>query len=338
MEIISIIVPVYKVEEYLDRCIQSIINQTYRNLEIILVDDGSPDRCGEICDEYVKKDPRIKVIHKENGGLSDARNAGIDIATGDYIGFVDSDDFIHPEMYAILLENLEIQNADIAICGQKRTYIQMPYPSISEYLTTTYSNTGALKMLHSVICTDFALAWNKLYKRTLFNDIRYPKGKIHEDEFTTYKLLYSASRVVYIKLDLYYYYQSPNSIIRSQFNEKRLDYAEAMEERLAFFKNKQLVELYLFDLKRHCLWLLSFYYTHHTFIRSNTKIKKIIAAKLEKCTQLLFSESEQPNYLRLTFAFARKCPYFAGFFAFHRLFRKNIISPISVFLFNSPYP
>ena len=172
---ISVIVPVYKVEPYLSRCLDSIINQTYRNLEIILVDDGSPDRCGEICDEYARQDSRIRVIHKANGGLSDARNHGIDVAIGDYIAFVDSDDYIATDMYEKMLARLELDNSDMVVCNYYRFdegsappkdgYIQLP----DRVLTQDEAFDFYLQ-----IGGDYVSAWNKLYKRTIFDDLRYP--------------------------------------------------------------------------------------------------------------------------------------------------------------------
>ena len=204
MKKISVIVPIYKVEKYIHRCIDSIINQTYKNLEIILVDDGSPDSCPRICDEYAKKDKRIKVIHKENGGLSDARNKGVDIATGDYIAFVDSDDYIHPNMYEVLIYELEKNNSDIALCKYKIVYEKSKIKTEIDGKFEVYSlnNLQALDSMYGKDGVDFIVAWNKLYKKDLFNKIRYPVGKIHEDEYTTYKLLFASKNVIYIEYEL----------------------------------------------------------------------------------------------------------------------------------------
>ena len=212
MKKISVIVPIYKVEKYIHRCIDSIINQTYKNLEIILVDDGSPDSCPRICDEYAKKDKRIKVIHKENGGLSDARNKGVDIATGDYIAFVDSDDYIHPNMYEVLIYELEKNNSDIALCKYKIVYEKSKITTEIDGKFEVYSlnNLQALDSMYGKDGVDFIVAWNKLYKKDLFNKIRYPVGKIHEDEYTTYKLLFASKNVIYIEYELYYFLLFPH--------------------------------------------------------------------------------------------------------------------------------
>ena len=178
MALISVIIPVYKVEEYLENCIQSVIKQTVSDLEIILVDDGSPDQCPEICDLWADKDSRIKVIHKENGGLSDARNAGLDIAQGEYLSFVDSDDWIAPDMYEIMLEALKREQADICACG-----IMGCYPSRNVPMPVCPA-AGDSKRFFSMLYSDAlypVAACNKLYKRECWSKLRFPKGRICED-------------------------------------------------------------------------------------------------------------------------------------------------------------
>lgn len=237
--LISIIIPVYKIEKFIDKCINSIISQTYQNLEIILVDDGSPDNCPNICDKYAKMDNRIKVIHKPNGGLSDARNAGIDICKGDYIGFVDGDDYISENMYEHLLEHCIKYNADIAICGIYA--IDEDYNNLSIYNPMIYnqitlSNIQALRHLFLTFDVNFEVAWNKLYKRDLFfnkDNIRYPYGKLHEDTYTTYKLLYYANNIAVFNEPLYYYVQRNGSIMKripsvSQIMDRALSAKEAV--------------------------------------------------------------------------------------------------------------
>ena len=183
---ITIVVPVYKVEKYLRRCIESILQQTYKNIEIILVDDGSPDNCGKICDEYKEKDNRIIVIHKENGGLSDARNAGIDIATGKYIAFIDSDDYVANNFISSLYDVCIKNECEIAQCKFKRVTedYKEEQKEISE--TTILDGKSAIKEIYGQNDVYTIVAWNKLYLKNLFNDIRYTVGKIHEDESTTY--------------------------------------------------------------------------------------------------------------------------------------------------------
>lgn len=224
-DLISVIVPIYKVEEYLDECISSIVAQTYKNLEIILVDDGSPDNCGAICDNWAEKDSRIRVIHKENGGLSDARNAGLSVANGDYIAFVDSDDWIDPRMYEILLLAMKREDSDLVACNILSCYPERQVP----YGCETYTVGGSevfLSMLYDD--TRFPVsALNKLYRRELWDNIRFPVGKICEDAFTTYLLVDKANRIVQIPEALYCYRIRENSTMTSPFSRKRMDEEEA---------------------------------------------------------------------------------------------------------------
>ena len=186
--LVSVIVPIYKVEQYLTHCVNTIVNQSYSNLEIILVDDGSPDNCGKMCDEFASQDSRIKVIHKQNGGLSDARNAGIDVATGDYITFVDSDDYVMPNMIESLMKVIVNANADIVQCNyirSKNDFIGEPQheSSQSDKFTVYFEDKMSAYLKDNKINT---VVWGKIYKRSLFNEIRNPVGRLHEDVFTTY--------------------------------------------------------------------------------------------------------------------------------------------------------
>ena len=246
--LVSVIVPVYNVEKYLVRCVDSILKQSYNNLQIILVDDGSNDKSALICDEYTKKDSRILVIHKNNGGLSEARNVGIDDAKGDYICFIDSDDFVRETYVKDLLSIILEYNADIAVClfekgnsDRFKDIIDENQPNI-----IVLNNIEALNKLYDeVLNVSMIVVWNKLYSKNLFNKIRFPIGKIHEDEFTMPKLLFEADKIVIINKKDYYYFQSPNSIMRSEFKINRLDALEAFEERINLFNKKGLNELEL---------------------------------------------------------------------------------------------
>lgn len=241
---ISVIVPIYKVERYLDRCVKSICHQEYKNLEIILVDDGSPDNCGKMCDEYAKEDSRIKVIHKANGGLSDARNAGIEISTGEYILFVDSDDWIDKRMIRVLYTALQRYNADIAECSWRNIY--------SDCIIEETTCTGKVVESDNVSALEGMLdwkyfkpvAWDKLYKRSVIADIRYPKGKIHEDEYTTYKYVYNAKKLVYVDFSFYNYDRTrTDSITGDKFKEANLDACWAFRERVEFFEKHGIKKL-----------------------------------------------------------------------------------------------
>ncbi len=243
-ELVTIIVPIYKVEPYLHRCIDSVLNQTYTNLEIILVDDGSPDRCGEICDEYAEIDSRIKVIHKINGGLSDARNSGIDIAQGQYLSFLDSDDWIGEKYVEILYGLLEETNSDISVCNFIRISSEETKANSSKNEIHEFSNIEALEQFADEFYVQMVIAACKLYRTCLFKDIRFPVGRIHEDEFTTYKLLYKAKKIVMTTAELLYYWQREDSIMGSSSSLKQnLDALDSFEERAEFLKEVGLNEL-----------------------------------------------------------------------------------------------
>ena len=249
--LISVIVPVYKVELYLHTCIDSVLNQIYKNLELILVDDGSPDNCPIICDEYAAKDIRVKVIHKENGGLSSARNAGLDIATGDYISFLDSDDFWHKDYLTILLNMCMKYNADIAQCSFVRGN-ETVFPEIKKDVTIkSFDN-------HSIFLKGYAkiIVWCKLYKRYLIDGIRMPVGKINEDDYTTWKFYYRAKKIVLTNQSLYYYTVNENSIMANQMKMPRLDFIEAYEERIEFFKRNGAKDLEDFSRGHLCKTML----------------------------------------------------------------------------------
>lgn len=231
---ISVIIPVYKVEEFLDDCVQSVITQTHKNIEIILVDDGSPDNCPAMCDSWAEKDKRIKVIHKPNGGLSDARNVGLDIATGDYISFVDSDDWILPEMYEKMLLVMHEENVDICACN-----IRSCYPDHEEVWGCKVYTLGNSEQILDMLYSDTKYpvsAWNKLYKSECWENLRFPAGKICEDAFTTYQLVHSAERIAQIPEAFYCYRIRPQSIMTSAFTIKRMDEEEAWRANYQFVK------------------------------------------------------------------------------------------------------
>lgn len=241
--LISVIVPIYKVEKYLNRCVESIVNQTYRNLEIILVDDGSPDNCPQICDNWAGKDNRIKVVHKENGGLSDARNAGMPFATGEIISFIDSDDWIELNMFDIMLNRMQNDNSDMVSCGVKwveedGSIIRNDTVSQDEVLETQ----SAMKEL----INDNKLkqhVWNKLYKFSLVKDIPFEKGKYHEDVFWSYQIVGRAKKVSIVKNSFYNYVQRANSIMGESYSAKRLDALDANRLRCEYMK-ENFPELY----------------------------------------------------------------------------------------------
>ena len=257
--LISIIVPIYNVEKYLKQCLYSVCNQSYKNLEIILVDDGSPDNCGRICDNYAKSDDRIKVIHKENGGLSSARNAGLDVAKGEYISFIDSDDYIAlnfiEKLYTLCIKN----NADISECEfvKFENEINVEKSNVNNYI---YTPKEILEQMYSEKYLKTVVVWNKLYKKYIYNDLRFPLGKINEDEFCTYKAIYNCkTKIAVTEEPLYYYRYNKESIMGRKFNLKRLDVLEALDERKEFYKNNNEAELYVKTLKKYSEVIRNFY-------------------------------------------------------------------------------
>lgn len=223
---ISVIVPVYKVEQHLDKCIQSIVQQTLSSLEILLVDDGSPDRCPEICDKWAARDSRIRVIHKDNGGLSDARNAGIEAACGEYIMFVDSDDYIAEQACERLLEYARSEEAELVCCNFFWDYgiRQVEENMKVDYLPRIFSADEATELFFRQKPLYLIVAWNKLYRRDLFytdERIRFPVGRLHEDEFTAYRFLYASGKTVVISDPLYYYVQREGSIM-ARYGERNV--------------------------------------------------------------------------------------------------------------------
>ena len=257
MDLISVIVPIYKVEPYLDRCVRSIVEQTYENLEIILVDDGSPDNCPAICDAWAEKDSRIKVIHKENGGLSDARNAGMEVASGEYIAFVDSDDWISADYIDAMYRAIQNTGAEIAASDVIISYGETePATSAREAAIKVCSAEDAIGDI--LQGRGFrAVAWNKLYRKSLLENEKYPVGKYHEDEFFTYRILAKAKKLVYVDCALYAYFQRSGSIMNS-VSMKHLDALDAHWERLIFLKDRY-PDLYGKDKMVFCFTCVGLY-------------------------------------------------------------------------------
>ncbi|WP_424475223.1 glycosyltransferase family 2 protein [Oceanobacillus kimchii] len=243
-ELISIIIPVYNVEQYIHRCVDSVISQTYKKLEIILVNDGSTDNSGVICNEYKSKDSRISVIHKTNGGLSDARNKGIDQASGRLITFLDSDDWVEMNYIEHLYWLLQSNESDISICEFMKVSSNDIIIQDNQFKVKNYSKLESLRELATKRSVNFTVAWGKLYKAYLFKDIRYPFGKIHEDEFTTYKLLFKSEKISFSDSKLLYYWQRDDSIMaNNNFNPKHtLDKIDAFLERADFFNEIDLIK------------------------------------------------------------------------------------------------
>ena len=235
--LISVIVPVYRVEKYLDRCLQSITGQTYRNLEIILVDDGSPDNSGAICDAWAARDSRIRVIHKENAGAGAARNTGLDVATGEILSMIDSDDYLEVHMYEHLL-SLMTEDVDIAecdICWTERDDLPMEDGTQAETRVYDVKEAMALHIRDEIFCQTPP---NKLYRIKLLGDTRFPEGNLIDDEFFTYKLIGNARKLARSSACMYAYRQQPGSAMHKAFSLKRLQGLEGKQQRLAYLRQR----------------------------------------------------------------------------------------------------
>ncbi len=250
---ISVIVPVYKVEKYIHRCVDSILNQTFRDFELILVDDGSPDNCGAICDEYAQKDGRVVVIHQENGGLSAARNVGIDWAFANsesqWLAFVDSDDWVHPQFLELLYTSAEKLHTKIA------TYIVKKVDCYSGFKRIDNPALLAKKpeevYIYQEGCCGGPFACAYLYCKDLFAEIRYPMGKVWEDRATTYKLLFRTSEVSVVEEELYFYFYNPDGISKKKWSVQNLDVIEAWEGNLDFFSNTSYIHLMKYTVESY---------------------------------------------------------------------------------------
>lgn len=258
MSRVSVIVPVYRVEAYIHRCINSILVQTYSDFELILVDDGSPDNCGVICDEYARQDSRIHVIHQQNGGLSAARNAGIawviSHSESQWITFLDSDDWIHREYLQILLEAAQQNNVQISMCGLSRVSCFCEEKQISHQAALCMDAESAYRDYYGMCMTVCC----KIYHKSLWTDIRFPEGKLHEDCYTTHLPLFASAKVAVCDVPLYYYFANPGSITRIKWSEKRLQELEAHEVRAAWLKDhgyeaacRRETEVYVMTIYEH---------------------------------------------------------------------------------------
>lgn len=210
---VSVVVPVYRGEDFLPRCVESVLAQTYRNLELILVDDGSPDHCGDICDRYAAADPRVVVIHQSNGGPSRARNRGIDVARGDYIAFIDADDWVAETYLERLVDLLEQKGGDIAVAGFRRVREGCAGESVGWSASSQLSRSEALTALYGPLGELMMVAWGKLYRRALLGNIRFPVGRMHEDVVASCHILVAARFVVLTAEPLYFYRQWGDSIM-----------------------------------------------------------------------------------------------------------------------------
>ena len=239
MPLISIIVPAYNVEKYLNRCIDGILAQTIDNFEVILIDDGSSDRTLEICNYYARLDMRINVLHQNNQGVSAARNAGLDLAKGDFISFIDADDYVYSDYLEKMYSMIEKYNAEMCICGYLHFTGNIPKQECNNASVDIKNGRQMCGYLYDYnISEKYVIPWAKLYRKNLFDKVRFPVGKIHEDQFVTYQVYYYCSKVVELKDELYCYFTSPGSITRGGFSIKRYDNVQALEEAVHFYTER----------------------------------------------------------------------------------------------------
>lgn len=254
---IVVIIPVYNVENYLERCIDSVLNQSFDDFRLILVNDGSTDTSGQICETYRQADERIELINQENMGLSMARNNGLEASSEKYVMFLDSDDYIHRDMLDILYKNLIENGADISVCDHKKVYEgqRLEYKDQENNLRVL-SNIEAVEKIVKRNDENMIVAWGKLYNRELFKGISYPEGKYHEDEFVTYRLFYRAKKIILTSAQLHYYIQRDASITGDKYSLKRLEKLEGLKEAIGFFNHHKEEDLelaaryrYLFNIQ-----------------------------------------------------------------------------------------
>ena len=287
--LISVIVPIYKVEKYIHKCIDSILAQTYRNLEVILIDDGSPDNCPMICDQYQQQDIRIIVIHQANTGLSGARNTGISKATGQYITFIDSDDYIHPNYIEQLYITITKSHKKIAACSYSYLPDQLSNNLIEEFIC--YNSYEAIKEI--LLERDFQTsAWGKLYSLDLFDSIKFPLGKIFEDYATVPQLLHLAGGIAYVNSKLYYYNNNTESITKSKFNKNQMQYFEIASSVNQFIK-KYYPNLLDFAYQRDVSVALAYYKKMSKDKYQNKEHKKKVASIINQ-NLILYLHSYYP--------------------------------------------
>lgn len=290
--LISVVIPIYNVEQYMRECVDSVISQTYCHLEIILVDDGSPDNCPAICDEYAKKDCRIKVIHQENGGLAHARNVGITNSNGDYLTFIDSDDFVSKDYIETLYKGLVESNADISIASFnpfKGNVVDLHF--LDFVVFSDVQKKDAIRRYCSInaeCSMPFISACNKIYRRVLFEGIAFPKGRLYEDAFTTYKLIDRARKIVFTTSKLYFYRINPQSILGQSFKEKHLEMIEAFRSGLDFFDQKgekEIASMFIPPLLVRCIYC---WWGTKIFLKNQNLAKKVLNDYRNNCKKIKY--------------------------------------------------
>lgn len=252
--LISVLISVYNVELYLDDCIKSAVEQSYQNIQVVLVDDGSTDRSGKICDAWAERDERICVVHQDNKGVADARNKAIEVAKGEYLAFLDSDDLYHKDYLKVMYNTMQENDADIVQCSVER-FIDEKQPPTDRELAQTPTEVLDARTMNARIYTsgdvEYTVVTNKIYKKKIFDTIRFPSGRIHEDTFTTFRLYYLADRVAVISAKIYYYRRRTSSIMTCEVSEKNINMLDAFEARMEYYAKIADRQLYCLCMERY---------------------------------------------------------------------------------------
>lgn len=252
--LISVLIPVYNVELYLDDCIKSAVEQSYQNIQVILVDDGSTDHSGKICDAWAERDGRICVVHQDNQGVADTRNKAIELAQGEYLAFLDSDDLYHKDYLKVMYNTMQEYDADIVQCSMER-FVDEKLPPTDGELTQTPAEVLDARTMNARIYTsgdvEYTVVTNKIYKKKIFDAIRFPSGRIHEDTFTTFRLYYLADRVAVISAKIYYYRRRKSSIMTCEVSEKNINMLDAFEARMEYYAKIADKQLYCLCMERY---------------------------------------------------------------------------------------
>lgn len=294
-DLVSIVVPVYNVEKYLKKSIESILNQTYKNIEILLVDDGSTDSSGQICDSFSKVDPRIRVFHKANGGLSDARNFGIEQMKGQYVAFIDSDDYISKDYVWKLYSSIKNNDSEVSICSfslvdEKGEKIKDELLDSGEICLT------GQQILEKVLTADgyrYVVAWNKLYRSTLFEKFQFKKGMLYEDEFLNYPLFWECQKVSIVEKPLYLYVQREGSIVQSNMTLEKIKMKDEMHtSRIEFYSEKGHSFLHEKACQQYCNWIVTTTTNHRNVL--NPTFAKYLQRQFRK-----FAKHTQNNDAKL---------------------------------------
>lgn len=300
---VSVIVPVYNVEKYLESCIDCILNQTFSDFDLILVDDGSTDASSDICDEYEKKDNRIHVIHQQNGGSSNARNTGLVYAlhhsTSEWITWVDSDDLINNRYIEYLLNACIIMKKEISVCG-----FSLNFDEVTSAKTSPEYQVGYTEFCWCDDTVETPVLWGKIYKKSLWENIRFPDGKTYDDAYTTYRVLFQVKQIVFFNSKLYFYRQADNSLMHSKWNIRRLDSIEAIEQQLLFFNENGFREAWKYTCKLyldHLIYNLQFMKEsselHSLFLIYRRIYREFLLENGNKCG---LSLKEAPGYYSIT--------------------------------------